>query len=101
MNYLKSFNQDLFLDYVRQKGTLLKFRHRRKYDWLKFYKQFLQSSNFHSWLTKKEEQANFVMRRQYLISLSDFNVKVWLEHRHEVEIIDLLLRLKTESVCSF
>jgi hypothetical protein len=65
---------------------------------LKLYKSFLESANFHSWLSRREFRARCQLRRVYLDHLSAFDFRKWIQSKHEVEIVDALLSLKAELV---
>lgn len=63
-----------------------------------FYTQFLKCGNFATWLRMRTTEAQKGLRRRYLEVLCEGDIKRWMKGRHEVELVDLLVRVKDELV---
>ncbi|KAF9399215.1 hypothetical protein BGZ94_005789, partial [Podila epigama] len=61
-----------------------------------FYKDFLKCGNFATWLRLRTIAAQNELRRRYLEILSLGDVARWVKGRNEVELIDLLVRMRDE-----
>ncbi|KAL1916113.1 uncharacterized protein VTP21DRAFT_6117 [Calcarisporiella thermophila] len=60
------------------------------------YSQFVKCGNFATWLRVRTEQAEREVRGKYLKALCGLDIARWIQGRQEVEMIDLLLRVKQE-----
>ncbi|KAF9906015.1 hypothetical protein EC991_001097 [Linnemannia zychae] len=61
-----------------------------------FYKDFLKCGNFATWLRLRTIAAQNELRRRYLEILSLGDVAGWVKGRNEVEVVDLLVRMREE-----
>ncbi|KAF9984532.1 Protein dennd6a, partial [Modicella reniformis] len=61
-----------------------------------FYKDFLKCGNFATWLQLRTIAAQNELRRRYLEILSLGDVTGWVRGRNEVELVDLLVRMREE-----
>ncbi|KAF9584455.1 Protein dennd6a [Lunasporangiospora selenospora] len=61
-----------------------------------FYKDFLKCGNFATWLRLRTIAAQNELRRRYVETLSAGDVERWVKGRSEVELVDLLVRLREE-----
>ncbi|KAF9357082.1 Protein dennd6a [Mortierella sp. NVP85] len=61
-----------------------------------FYKDFLKCGNFATWLRLRTIAAQNELRRRYLEILSLSDVAGWVRGRNEVELVDLLVRMREE-----
>lgn len=61
-----------------------------------FYKDFLKCGNFATWLRLRTIAAQNELRRRYLEILSLGDVAGWVKGRNEVELVDLLVRMREE-----
>ncbi|KAF9285418.1 Protein dennd6a [Mortierella alpina] len=61
-----------------------------------FYKDFLKCGNFATWLRLRTIAAQNELRRRYLEILSLGDVVGWVKGRNEVELVDLLVRMREE-----
>lgn len=85
-----------FLATVRTHGPELTTG--RKGNWVALYQKFLESRNFAGWLKQKRSEATDRLRRLYLEKLCVADVPAWCRGKHELELIDLLMRLREELV---
>ncbi|KAI9593940.1 hypothetical protein BDF19DRAFT_141950 [Syncephalis fuscata] len=93
---LKSFRQDEFLKFVQEKGTRLKFKTAafQATACTDFYAQFLRCPNFVQWLQMRSVAAERRLRQTHLRLLTDANLSDWMQHRTEVELVDMLMRVR-------
>ncbi|KAF8938221.1 Protein dennd6a [Dissophora ornata] len=61
-----------------------------------FYKDFLKCGNFATWLRLRTIAAQNELRKRYLEILSLGDVVGWVRGRNEVELVDLLVRMREE-----
>ncbi|KAF9925694.1 Protein dennd6a [Linnemannia zychae] len=61
-----------------------------------FYKDFLKCGNFATWLRLRTIAAQNELRKRYLEILSLGDVAKWVKGRNEVEVVDLLVRMREE-----
>ncbi|TMS38342.1 hypothetical protein L596_005089 [Steinernema carpocapsae] len=68
-------------------------------DWAGLYRQFLSSANFDGWLRSRQNDVDRQLRSIHLDVLcsSEFS-KDSLSSRHEVEIVDLVLKIRDRMV---
>lgn len=94
---VKPFKQDEFLRLIEQSVPSLPLNSKRPI--ADFYKSFLMSPNFASWLSQKTKSAYRNWRSVYLQLLANSDLEYWVESRiadNIVECIDLLMRLREE-----
>lgn len=65
-----------------------------KGDWTGLYRRFLRSPNFVCWYHNRMKEANDKLLELHLESICDSNVLNSIENKPEVEIVDLILKLK-------
>ncbi|KAK9763078.1 hypothetical protein K7432_010582 [Basidiobolus ranarum] len=94
---LKPFKQDDFMKSLQEHGPQVQFKTTfGNSDWLDFYRQFLKCGNFATWLQWRTAEAQKELQRKYLEVLCDADLNQWMSGKHEVELVDLLLRVKEE-----
>lgn len=59
-----------------------------------FYREFLQCGNFATWLAGRTDDAQAELQSKYLGVLCEGNVRSWVHGKHEVEVVDLLVRIQ-------
>eukprot|EP01137_Pigoraptor_chileana_P010454 Opistho-2@60123 len=91
---LKSFNKDEFLRAVEAHGPHVTGG--RKGDWVGLYRKFIASPNFIVWYRARQSEANDRLRSIYLELLCQADVGTWMRGKAEIEVVDLLLRLREE-----
>lgn len=88
----KEFNEADFMQTIDQFGPQLTTN--LKGDWPGLYRRFFQSSNFKFWL----EQRFFELKKQLqllqLEALAIVDIKTWSLGKKEVELVDLVLKIK-------
>lgn len=104
---IKPFKQDDFLKFIEQNGLAITFKLTilapslplsSKRSISEFYKGFLKSPNFASWLASKTKMAYRDWRYYYLQLLANADLEYWIELHisNIVECVDLLMRLQEE-----
>ncbi|KAJ3039424.1 Protein dennd6a [Rhizophlyctis rosea] len=95
---MKPFQQDSFLKTIEQTAPNLPVPSRRSISDL--YRQFLKSPNFAAWLQHRTSEVYREWRRRYLDVLCESDMEGWakgrMERGGEVEVVDLLLRIRDE-----
>lgn len=86
------FKQDDFLATLEQSGPQLTAP--LKGNWEGLYKRFFRSPNFRSWYDCREKELRQTLQALQLQALSDADLNMWAQGKHEVEIVDMILKLK-------
>lgn len=89
---LKSFRPEEFLATVETQGPHLTSV--TKGNWVGLYKKFFQSPNFMTWLNSRRAEMETKILELHLNGLSEMNLVAWTKDKSEVEIVDMILRLK-------
>jgi hypothetical protein len=109
------FRQDDFLATLEYAGPELTFK-TAKGDWEGLYKRFFRSANFRAWFdlrydnltqtleslqiqalcdsVSKNIKCKFQLRNSRIIIFKFKDLKKWSQGKHEVEIVDMILKLK-------
>ncbi|RUS21607.1 hypothetical protein BC937DRAFT_92129 [Endogone sp. FLAS-F59071] len=99
---LKPFSTDNFMKSLKEHGPQLPFKsafstRASATDVTKeLYSHFLKCGNFATWLQLRTQEAQRELRKKQLQLLCDADVHEWMRGRHEVELVDLLLKVKQE-----
>lgn len=89
---IQTFNQEEFLKTLETSGPHLTSG--IKGDWTGLYRRFIRSPNFVSWYDSRLREANQKLKMIHIEAISAANLLDWIEDKAEVEIVDLILRLK-------
>ncbi|KAF5901673.1 protein DENND6B [Clarias magur] len=89
---IRPFSQDEFMASLEHAGP--QTTSTRKGDWLGLYKQFFQSSNFDGWFRAKHREMSNKMDCLHLEAICDADLLTWTKDKSEVEIVDLILKLR-------
>lgn len=93
------FKQDDFLATLETSGPQLTST--SKGDWEGLYKRFFRSANFKGWYENRYLELTQKLQTLQLEALSDADLKKWVEGKHEVEIVDMILKLKQKlKICN-
>ncbi|XP_023037134.2 protein DENND6B [Drosophila willistoni] len=87
-----SFKLDDFLATVELAGPQLTSP--VKGDWKGLYKRFFRSPNFRGWYESRHRELQLTLQDLQLQALSEANLEHWAHDKQEVEIIDMILKLK-------
>ncbi|XP_077987090.1 protein DENND6A-like isoform X2 [Glandiceps talaboti] len=63
-------------------------------DWIGLYRRFFKSTNFDCWLRSRQQEVNQKLSLLHLEALCDADIMQWVKDKQEVEIVDLILRLR-------
>ncbi|RUS29010.1 hypothetical protein BC938DRAFT_481171 [Jimgerdemannia flammicorona] len=99
---LKPFSTDSFMKSLKEHGPQLPFKsafstRASATDVTKeLYSHFLKCGNFATWLRLRTQEAQRELHKKYVQMLCDSDMREWMRGRHEVELVDLLLKVKHE-----
>lgn len=65
-----------------------------KGDWKGLYRRFYNSPNFRGWYDSRHKELQLTLQDLQLQALSEANLEQWARDKQEVEIIDMILKLK-------
>ncbi|KAF9180877.1 Protein dennd6a [Haplosporangium sp. Z 767] len=98
--HIAPFKQQTFLKFLSKNPPAISFKtstfKSNSEACQKFYKDFLKCGNFATWLRLRTIAAQNELRRRYLEILSLGDVMGWVKGRNEVELVDLLVRMREE-----
>ncbi|XP_078270729.1 protein DENND6A isoform X3 [Rhinoraja longicauda] len=89
---LKPFSEDEFMKTLEKAGPQLTSR--LKGDWIGLYRQFLKSPNFDGWFRSRWKEMTQKLEALHLEALCDADLLIWIRKHTEVEVVDLVLKLK-------
>ncbi|CAG2105847.1 unnamed protein product [Medioppia subpectinata] len=89
---LQHFRPDDFLRSLETSGPQLTSG--VKGDWTGLYTKFLRCPNFVCWYDTRLREANQKLRVLHMEAISAANLTDWIRDKAEVEVVDLILRLK-------
>ncbi|TDG43262.1 hypothetical protein AWZ03_010319 [Drosophila navojoa] len=87
-----SFKLDDFLATLEAAGPQLTSA--LKGDWKGLYRRFVRSPNFRGWYESRHRELQLTLQDLQLQALSEANLEHWAHDKQEVEIIDMILKLK-------
>ncbi|KAH8287679.1 hypothetical protein KR054_011606 [Drosophila jambulina] len=87
-----SFKLDDFLTTLETAGPQLTSP--LKGDWKGLYRRFFRSPNFRGWYEARHRELQLTLQDLQLQALSEANLEHWAHDKQEVEIIDMILKLK-------
>lgn len=91
---LRPFNPDDFLATLELYGPQLTTGIRG--DWEGLYRRFFRSINFSVWFNARYEEVSDKLSKLHLQALSDADLSGWACSRSEVEVVDMVLRLRAK-----
>lgn len=89
---LGPFSQEDFLRSLDSSGPQLTTG--IKGDWAALYRRFFRSSNFLGWYRGRCKEASQKLQALHAEAISDADLLDWARDKQEVEVVDLVLRLK-------
>uniref|UniRef100_A0A8C5QX52 DENN domain containing 6A n=1 Tax=Leptobrachium leishanense TaxID=445787 RepID=A0A8C5QX52_9ANUR len=93
---LKPFIQEEFMKTLEKAGPQLTSR--LKGDWIGLYKHFLRSPNFDGWFRVRRKEMTQKLEALHLEALCNEDLLIWVQKHSEVEVVDLVLKLKNKLV---
>ncbi|XP_075713697.1 protein DENND6B isoform X2 [Rhinoderma darwinii] len=69
-----------------------------KGDWIGLYRRFLKSPHFDGWYRQKQKEMRERLETAHLKVICEANIAAWIKNKSEVEIVDLVLKLRDKLV---
>jgi len=91
---LKPFRPEDFIQTVENNGPQLTSG--TKGNWIGLYKRFLHSNNFDSWLKYRQAEMETKITSLHLTMLSETDLLTWSKGKSEVELVDMVLRIRSK-----
>ncbi|XP_066951865.1 protein DENND6A [Macrobrachium rosenbergii] len=91
---LRPFNPDDFLATLELYGPQLTSGIRG--DWEGLYRRFFRSVNFSLWFNARYQEVSDKLSELHLQALSEADLGDWVSTRTEVEVVDMVLRLRSK-----
>lgn len=93
------FKQEDFLATLEECGPQLTSN--CKGDWEGLYKRFFSAPNFKGWYETRYFELQQTLQALHMQTLSESNLAEWVKDKHEVEIVDMILRLRQKlTLCT-
>ncbi|XP_028306138.1 protein DENND6B [Gouania willdenowi] len=93
---IRPFNQEEFLSTLDHTGPQLTSL--LKGDWTGLYRKFFRSPNFDGWYRQRQRWMKQKLESLHLEILCDADLLGWTQDKSEVEIVDLILKLREKLV---
>lgn len=90
----RPFNTDDFLATLETSGPQLTSG--IKGNWQGLYRKFFRSPNFSGWFNVRFREVNQKLQALQLEALSDADLKDWVQGKEEVEVVDMILRIRNK-----
>uniref|UniRef100_A0A9J8BW09 DENN/MADD domain containing 6B n=1 Tax=Cyprinus carpio carpio TaxID=630221 RepID=A0A9J8BW09_CYPCA len=87
---IRSFSQDEFMKTLEQAGPQLTL----KGDWTGLYRRFFRSPNFDGWYRLRHREMTQKVECLHLEAICAADLLTWNKDKSEVEIVDLILKLR-------
>uniref|UniRef100_A0A672R192 Protein DENND6B-like n=1 Tax=Sinocyclocheilus grahami TaxID=75366 RepID=A0A672R192_SINGR len=91
---IRSFSQDEFMKTLEQAGQQLTL----KGDWTGLYRRFFHSPNFDGWYRLRHREMTQKVECLHLEAICATDLLTWTKDKSEVEIVDLILKLREKLV---
>jgi hypothetical protein len=86
------FNPDDFIATLEAAGPQLTTG--IKGDWIGLYRKFFRSPNFNGWFNMRYTDLALKLQALHLEALSNADLKDWVQGKPEVEVVDMMLKIK-------
>uniref|UniRef100_A0A4X2JZ32 DENN domain containing 6B n=1 Tax=Vombatus ursinus TaxID=29139 RepID=A0A4X2JZ32_VOMUR len=93
---IRPFRQDDFLKSLEHAGPQLTCV--LKGDWLGLYRRFFKSPNFDGWYRQRHREMTQKLEALHLEVICEANILTWMKDKSEVEIVDLVLKLREKLI---
>ncbi|KAM6100989.1 protein DENND6B [Pterocles gutturalis] len=93
---IRPFRQEDFMKTLEHAGPQLTCV--LKGDWLGLYRRFFKSPNFDGWYRQRHKEMTQKLEALHLEAICDANIVAWMKDKSEVEIVDLVLKLREKLV---
>ncbi|KAM4882034.1 protein DENND6B isoform 2-T2 [Thomomys bottae] len=93
---IRPFRQDEFLRSLEHAGPQLTCI--LKGDWLGLYRRFFKSPHFDGWYRQRHKEMAQKLEALHLEAICEANLEAWMKDKSEVEVVDLVLKLREKLV---
>ncbi|KAM5250588.1 protein DENND6B isoform 2-T2 [Hipposideros larvatus] len=93
---IRPFHQDDFLRSLDHAGPQLTCI--LKGDWLGLYRRFFKSPHFDGWYRQRRKEMVRKLEALHLEAICEANIETWMKDKSEVEVVDLVLKLREKLV---
>ncbi|XP_013855668.1 protein DENND6B [Austrofundulus limnaeus] len=93
---IRPFSQDHFLSTLEHAGPQLTSLQRG--DWMGLYRKFFRSPNFDGWYRQRHREMTQKLDSLHLEMICDADLLGWTKDKSEVEIVDLILKLREKLI---
>ncbi|XP_011307173.1 protein DENND6A [Fopius arisanus] len=93
------FNPEDFLATLPSAGPQLTIG--IKGDWVGLYKRFFRTPNFSGWFLSRYTELTLKLQALQLEALSQADLKNWVQDKEEVEVVDMILRIRQKLERSY
>ncbi|XP_049740711.1 protein DENND6B isoform X2 [Elephas maximus indicus] len=93
---IRPFRQDDFLRSLEHAGPQLTCI--LKGDWLGLYRRFFKSPHFDGWYRQRHKEMAQKLEALHLEAICQANIEAWIKDKSEVEVVDLVLKLREKLV---
>uniref|UniRef100_A0A8D0H1F0 DENN domain containing 6B n=1 Tax=Sphenodon punctatus TaxID=8508 RepID=A0A8D0H1F0_SPHPU len=93
---IRPFRQEEFMKTLEHAGPQLTCV--LKGDWLGLYRRFFKSPNFDGWYRQRYKEVTQKLEALHLETICEANIVAWMKDKSEVEIVDLVLKLREKLV---
>uniref|UniRef100_A0A8C0H7G7 DENN domain containing 6B n=1 Tax=Chelonoidis abingdonii TaxID=106734 RepID=A0A8C0H7G7_CHEAB len=93
---IRPFRQEDFMKTLEHAGPQLTCV--LKGDWLGLYRRFFKSPNFDGWYRQRHKEMTQKLEALHLEAICEANIVAWMKDKSEVEIVDLVLKLREKLI---
>ncbi|KAG3290669.1 DENN domain containing 6B, transcript variant X2 [Ictidomys tridecemlineatus] len=93
---IRPFHQEDFLQSLEHAGPQLTCI--LKGDWLGLYRRFFKSPHFDGWYRQRHKEMAQRLEALHLEAICEANIETWMQDKSEVEVVDLVLKLREKLV---
>ncbi|XP_042367649.1 protein DENND6B isoform X2 [Plectropomus leopardus] len=93
---IRCFSQDEFMSTLDHTGPQLTSV--LKGDWMGLYRKFFRSPNFDGWYRQRHKEMTQKLESLHLEVICDADLMSWTKDKSEVEIVDLILKLREKLI---
>lgn len=93
---IRPFSQDEFMATLDHSGPQLTSM--LKGDWMGLYRKFFRSPNFDGWYRQRHREMTQKLECLHLEVICDADLLGWTKDKSEVEIVDVILKLKEKLI---
>ncbi|RXM98015.1 Protein DENND6B [Acipenser ruthenus] len=93
---IRPFSQEEFMRTLKHSGP--QFTSVLKGDWIGLYRRFFRSPNFDGWYSQRHKEMTQKLECLHLEIICEADLLVWIKDKSEVELVDLVLKLREKLV---